>query len=368
MHKRIHEIAKPSLRHISPYVPGKPIQEVQRELGLTGIIKLASNENPLGPSPMALTAIRNALNDIHRYPEGSAFYLKRRLAEHLNVPPEMLLISSGSSEAISLFLEAFTLAGDEIVMPTPSFIIYAILSHMLGAVPIPVALEKDFTYDLDAFADRITPRTKFVILCSPNNPTGTVIRRDQWESFLKRVPENVFIISDEAYFEYVESPEFGSGFPHLDRGNVIVVRTFSKIYGLAGLRIGYGIANEHVIGVIEKIRPPFNTTGIAQEAALAALDDREHVRRSAALNSVGKKFLCREFSRLGIAYTPTEANFILCRFAGSATKLVKDLEQRGIIIRLVQGFGLPDNFVRITIGTHEENEALIRALEEMGNP
>jgi len=365
MDDKVRSLARRDLDGIAPYVPGKPIQEVQRELGLTEVIKLASNENPLGPSPKAVAAIRKSLREISRYPESSAYYLRKELARRLAVPEEMLVIGSGSSEILFLFLQAFVSPGEEILFPTPSFLIYRILAHTIGARPVTAALNDDFSYNIERLLAAVTHRTKAVILCNPNNPTGTIVTRQQLAWLMERLPENVLVLSDEAYAEYVETPEYGTAMPYLGRGTVLVARTFSKIYGLAGLRIGYGITSPAAAQLMEKIRPPFNTTGLAQEAATAALSDTAHLHRSYATNVRGKRFLSAALNRLGIAVTPSEANFILCDLGHEAPRIVKQLEARGILVRHVRAFGMPDRYIRVTIGTMRENRAFIAALTDL---
>ncbi|HOL67916.1 MAG TPA: histidinol-phosphate transaminase, partial [bacterium] len=361
----LETLARPSLKNIQVYVPGRPIEEIFRQYGLRSVIKLASNENPLGPSPKVLAALRQNLKGISRYPEGSAYYLKQDLSRHLNVKPEELIITSGSSEAISLCLQAFVSPGDQVVFPRPSFLIYPILCHMIGAVAVEIPLNEDYSYSVERILASITEKTKVLILCNPNNPTGTILTRSQLDQLWRELPERVITISDEAYAEYVESKNYGSALPSFRQRHVLIARTFAKIYGLAGLRIGYGIASEEMVQILEKIRPPFNTTSLAQVAARAALKDRQYVIRALRVNSRGKKYLFRELTRLGFSCIPTQANFILCDFKRPASGLVKELEKRGILIRLMPAAGLGDNLARITIGTRAENEKLVKTLKQI---
>jgi len=366
MEKKIEELVKKSLKNISPYIPGKPIGELKRAYNLQRIIKLASNENPLGPSPKAVEAIKKKAQDVYRYPDGEAYYLKKSLSGFLKVSPENLIMGSGSSEVISLLLQAFVEPEKEILMPYPSFLIYKILAYMIGAKPVEIKLKEDFSYDLNKFLDRITPATKVIILCNPNNPTGTIIYKNQLEDFFKKVSDDILVISDEAYIEYVENKEFGSTFKYvIEKKNVLIARTFAKIYGLAGLRLGYGIAKKEIVQMMEKIRPPFNTTNLAQEAALAAIEDQDYVKKSYENNRLEKKYLYNEMDKLGISYIPTESNFILCKLKEDAGSIVKTLEKKGIIVRIMKAFGLPNNFMRITIGKPEENRILIEKLKEL---
>lgn len=367
MDKIIESAVRESVKKIMPYVPGKPVEELQRTLGIdvSRIIKIASNENPLGASPAVKEAIKRYADNIARYPESSGFYLKKRLSDELNVPGENIMLGSGSSEIISMAMETFLNPGEEVIYPVPSFLIYKILAYKTDAKAVEVPLNPDFSYDLDRILGSITEKTKMIIICNPNNPTGTIITKDRLEDFLRKVPENVIVISDEAYIEYVEDGNFGSAFPFMESSNVVITRTFSKIYGLAGLRIGYGIAKTDITGFMERIRPPFNTTGPAQECAIAALDDREHVEKSFKNNSEGKAFLYSELGKLGIGCIPSEANFILCRFRDDASGIVKELEKRGIIVRYMNAPGLGREYIRITIGTKGENSMLVKNLQEI---
>ena len=364
MEKNIEKLVKEGIKKISPYVPGKPIEELQREYGLERVIKLASNENPFGPSPKAKEMIMKSAENINRYPDGSAYYLKNKLSEYLNLPVENIILGSGSSEIISLTLETFVNPGEEIIYPWPSFVMYRILTLKNNAVGIEIPLEENFSYDLKKFLEKITPRTKVIFLCNPNNPTGTIIHRKQLEDFLKKLPEEIIIISDEAYFEYVEDENYGSAFPFFQEKNIVICRTFAKIYGLAGLRIGYGIARKEITEYIERIRPPFNITTPAQMAAIAALQDQKHIEYVREKTIEGKKYLYNEFEKLGIEYIPSETNFILCKFKVDAGKIVKELEKRGIIVRSMKSFGLTE-YIRITVGTEEENRILIDSLREI---
>ncbi|MCM8830352.1 MAG: histidinol-phosphate transaminase [Candidatus Omnitrophica bacterium] len=364
MGKKIEDIIRQDIKKIAPYVPGKPIEELQRTYGIDieKIVKLASNENPLGPSPKAVEAIKRCADKVSRYPEGSGYYLKNKIAEVFNQPVDNIILGSGSSEIISMGMELFLNQGDDVIFPTPSFLIYKILAYKIGAVPVEVPLQDDFSYDIGMFLEKITSKTKLIILCNPNNPTGTIIYKKQIDELMEKIPDDIVVISDEAYREYVDTDDFGTAYPYLYKKNVIITRTLSKIYGLAGLRIGFGIARKEIIEFMERIRPPFNTTTIAQEAAIAALDDQEYVKRSFENNISGKNYLYSAFNALGIKYIPTYANFILCRIP-SAPAVVKKLEERGIIIRGM--FGVGPEYVRITIGTERENLLLIQNLKDL---
>ncbi len=349
------------IRTLTPYPPGMPIEELERELGIRGSIKLASNENPLGPSPKALAAIMTALPDLHRYPDGSAFYLKRRLAERLGVPGDELLVGNGSNEIIELVVRTFLRQQDEAVMADQAFVIYRMVVQAVGGVPRIVPL-RDFTHDLDAIAEAITPRTRLVFLANPNNPTGTIFRRAAWEAFLRAVPRHVIVVADDAYAEYVEDQDYPDSVVLRGDGSVPVVtlRTFSKLYGLAGLRVGYAVAPAPVIEAMGRIRQPFNVNALALVGAVAALDDRDHVQRTLAVNRAGMAYLVGALRDLGLAHVPSAANFLLVR-VGQGVRVYEALLRRGVIVRPVDGYGFPE-YVRVTVGTGEENRRFVEAL------
>jgi histidinol-phosphate aminotransferase len=350
------------IRTLTPYPPGMPIEELERSLGIRDSIKLASNENPLGPSPKALTAIAAALGSLHRYPDGSAFYLRRRLAERLGVPSDQILVGNGSNEIIELVVRTFLRPGDEAVMADQAFVIYRMVVQSVGGVPRIVPL-RHFTHDLEAMAEAITPRTRLVFLANPNNPTGTIFRRREWETFLRAVPRHVIVVADDAYAEYVEDPEYPDSIVARGAGTVPIVslRTFSKLYGLAGLRIGYAVAPAPVMEVIGRIRQPFNVNALALVGAVAALDDEEHVRRTLALNHAGMAALVEGFGRLGLEHVPSAANFVLVR-VGQGVRVYEALLRRGVIVRPMEVYGFPEH-LRVTVGTAVENARFLDALE-----
>jgi len=349
---------------VKPYVPGKPIEELERELGIKGSLKLASNENPLGPSRLALEALKGSLEGLNRYPDGSGYYLKEKLASSLNISPESLILGNGSNELLDIAVRTFMKPGDEAVMAAPSFVVYSLSTKIQGGNPIEVPLT-NWKHDLEKTAERVTPRTRMIFIANPNNPTGTINTDLELEALLDRVPENVLVVLDEAYLEYVGDPSYADGMKHLREGrHVLILRTFSKIYGLAGLRIGYGITHPEIALQMERARPPFNTGTLAQAAALGALGDAEHVRKSIELNNRGKEFLYREFAALGLQYVPTEANFIYVPVQNSFA-LYEALLREGVIIRPM---GISDKgAVRITIGLPRENERLIESLKKVLN-
>jgi histidinol-phosphate aminotransferase len=353
------DLVPPWIRTLAPYAPGKPIEELERELGIHDSIKLASNENPLGPSPKALAAIAAALPDLHRYPDGSAFHLKRRLAARLRVAPEELVLGNGSNEIIELLVRTFLRPGDEAVMADQAFVIYRLVVQAAGGTSRIVPL-RDFTHDVDAIAAAIDARTRLVFLANPNNPTGTIFRRAAWERFLARLPRGVVVVADDAYAEYVDDPEYPDTVHERGEGAVVTLRTFSKLYGLAGLRIGYAVAPATVADALERVRQPFNVNALALVGALAALDDDAHVERTLAVNRAGMAFLVRAFDLLGLAHVPSAANFVLVR-VGDGARVYEALLRRGVIVRPMGGYGFPEH-VRVTVGTAAENERLVAAL------
>jgi histidinol-phosphate aminotransferase len=349
------------IRTLIPYTPGKPIEEVEREFGISGSVKLASNENPLGPSPKALNAIRERITELNFYPDGDCFYLKQHLAEKLKVAPEQLIFGNGSNELIELAVRTFLNAGDEAVMAEQAFIVYQLVIQAAGGIRRAVPL-RDFTHDLDAIGAAITPRTRIIFLANPNNPTGTIYRRDSWERFLTRVPDRALLIVDEAYFEYVEDRDYPDSLAYQQSGKTLLtLRTFSKLYGLAGLRIGYGIGSQEVIALMQRVRQPFNINAPAQWAARAALDDDDHVRRSLEVNRIGLEYLGRELTRLGFDHVPSHANFVLVN-VGNGDEVFKQLLLQAIIVRPMRVYDFPE-YIRVTVGLPEENHKFIAALE-----
>jgi histidinol-phosphate aminotransferase len=353
---------KPWIAALQPYVPGKPIEELERELGLTGVVKLASNENPLGPSPMAVAAVRAALDGVHRYPDGACFVLRDKLARRLDVAPEQLVFGCGADELLELVAKTFLGPGDECVFAWPSFAMYPIVTRGMGATPIAVPLDAQLVHDLDAMARAIGDRTRVVIVCNPNNPTGTSVGAAAFERFAAALPDDVVLVLDEAYVDFARRPDFPDALAWVRRRpGTLVVRTFSKSVGLAGLRVGYGVADPELAGFLERARHPFNVNLLAEVAAVAALDDHEHLERTRRLNAEGIDLLTRELGALGIDVWPSEANFVLARPGpGAYERLLRE----GVIVRPLGGFGMPEH-VRITVGLPEENERLVKALRRI---
>jgi histidinol-phosphate aminotransferase len=348
------------IKSLTPYVPGKPIEELERELGITGSIKLASNENPLGPSPKAVAAIKRTVEGLNRYPDGSGFYLSQALAKKYEVDPAQVILGNGSNELIELVVRTFVQPGDEIISADPSFVVYPMITQAAGGINVIVPC-RDNRHDLAAMAERITPKTKIVFIANPNNPTGTMNTKAEMDRFMERVPDHVITAVDEAYFEYVTHADYPDSLDYLREGrNVLALRTFSKIYGLAGLRIGYGITTPEIAGPMNKVRQPFNTNSLAQVGATAALADRKHVEKSIAINNEGRQFLYQSFGRLGVSYVPTETNFILFETVRDGKELYAALLKQGVIIRPMGG-----NRLRVTIGLPEENKRFVDELEKI---
>ncbi len=351
---------------IIPYPPGKPLEELEREYGISNSIKLASNENPLGPSPKAVAAIREVLGGLHRYPDGSGYYLRKRLSEKFGIPFEGIVLGNGSNEIIELLILSYLVPGDEVVMPAPSFLVYDLAVRARGGKSVPVAL-KDFTPDLEAMAEAVTPRTRIVFVNNPNNPTGAMVSKGDFESFLEALPANVIVALDEAYLEFVREPELTPrGFDYIGREGapVVALRTFSKLYGLAGLRIGYGVMDPAVADYINRVRQPFNTGALSQVAALAALGDDEFVARTLETTWKGLEYLYREVEGLGLEYLPTQTNFFLIGVPVDAKVVFEAMLRKGVIIRAMNAYGL-SRHIRVNVGLPEENERFIKSLRQV---
>jgi histidinol-phosphate aminotransferase len=353
----------PAVAGLTPYEPGKPVEEVQRELGLERVVKLASNEGPFPPFPAALEALDRAARELNRYPDGGAWRLRTALADRYDVRFEEVLVGAGADGVIDCISQAFLTDGDEIVCGWPSFPSYVIDAAKLGATPIKVPLA-DGRYDLEAIANAITPRTKLVYLCHPNNPTGTMNTRGELDAYFARVPEHVLTVLDQAYFEYIDDPEYADGIEeYFKRGrNVLVLRTFSKIYGLAGLRVGYGIGPEPVVTAIGKVRRAFDVSVQAQVAALASLGDDDELARRRQANAAGRGTVVRALREAGFDVAePAVANFVFADVGEDARPLFDALLRHGVIVRPLGGFGAP-TAIRVTVGTDEENEIFAQAL------
>ncbi len=355
--------AKPHLGSVRSYQPGKPIEEVERELGIRNAIKMASNENALGPSPKAVAAVRRALKNIHRYPDGGCFYLRKKVADFLGVDAGNLVFGNGSDELLVFAVRAFVGAGDEVILADPTFLIYEIAACAENgrAIKVPV---KDFKYDLDGMAARISPRTKLIFIANPDNPVGTYISEEKLLKFIKAVPEGIVVILDEAYYEfasnnrdYPDSLKLLKLFP-----NLVVTRTFSKAYGLSGLRIGYGVMDERIANTLNKLREPFNVNFPAQAAAAAALEDGVHLKKTLKAVKDGRAFLTHELSEMKLGLVKTATNFMLVDLKRDAKGIYEKLLRAGVIIRPMGAWGLK-NFIRVTIGRAQENKRFIKELK-----
>ena len=361
----IWDYANAQRRDLAVYEPGKPIEETARELGAdaASIIKLASNENPLGPSPKAIAAMRAALESAHLYPDGGGHYVRAALSAKLGVPVDHLILGNGSNEIIEFIGHAVLRPGAEVITPEHAFVAYKLVARLFGAKLTEIAAP-DFQQDLDAIAAAITPATRAIFIANPNNPTGTPVTQEAIDRFMKRVPEDVVVVFDEAYFEYVDDPPDTFRFVRAGR-NVIVLRTFSKIHGLAGVRLGYGIARPELIGLLQKTREPFNANSIAQAGAIAALADEEHQRRTKQITDAGRTYLQEEFAELGLPFVPSVGNFVLVN-VGNGAAVFREMLQRRVIVRGLKGYNLPE-WVRISVGTMEQNRLCIAALHEVLN-
>lgn len=354
----------PAVAAIQPYEPGKPIEELERELGIHEAVKLASNENPIGPSPLAMQAVRAALAELNRYPDGGSFALRHKIAARHQVTPEHIFMGSGSCEIINLLAFLFLRPGLNAVSSEHAFAIYPLATVSTGATYRAVPMRNGYEFDLDAIAGAIDEHTRIVYLGNPNNPTGTIYRRAEWKRFLAKVPQRIVIVADEAYFEFVRDREYPDSLADHDGTRLLVtLRTFSKIFGLAGVRVGYAVARPDIIMLLNKVRQPFNVTSLAQVAVMAGMDDVEHVDNTLRVNREGMEFLEREFKKLGIGFVPSQANFILAE-VGDGRAVFDKLLRLGVIVRPMNGYGFPRH-VRISVGLREENRRLVAALKKI---
>lgn len=355
--------ANPQLRDLVAYEPGKPIEDVARELGLepAAIIKLASNENPLGPSPKAIAAMREAVAQVHLYPDGGGYRLREAIADKFGVGMDQVTLGNGSNEIIEFIGHAFLRPDDEIVVAEHAFVVYKLMATLFGARTVEVP-DPGFVHDLDAMLEAITPRTREVFIANPNNPTGTLVDQAAIDRFMAQVPEHVVVVFDEAYYEFLDNPPDTLRYVREGR-NVVVLRTFSKIQGLAGTRIGYGLASPAMTEILQKTRQPFNANLVAQTGALAGLLDEGHQRRTKELNDEGRAWLQAEFTRMGLEFVPSLANFVLVR-VGDGDEVFAALMRRGIIVRAMRGYKLPE-WIRVSVGTMEQNRRFMAELEEV---
>jgi len=355
--------ANPQLRELVAYEPGKPVEDLARELGIPHgeIIKLASNENPLGPSPKARQAMIDTIERAHFYPDGGGYYLREAIAGHVGMSMANVILGNGSNEIIEFLGHAYLQPGDEVVVAKHSFAVYRLMAQLFGAKVVDVP-DPDFVADLDGMLAAITPKTKEVFIANPNNPTGTMVFQDDIDRFMDRVPDHVMVVFDEAYYEFLDEAPDVLKYVRAGR-NVVVLRTFSKIQGLANLRIGYGLAAPEIIEVLQKARQPFNANGIAQAGALAGLRDAAHMDETRRLTREGRDFLQSEFLDMGLEFVPSHANFVLVR-VGDGKKVFDALLRRGIIVRAMGSYGLPE-WIRVSVGTMPQNEVFIAALRDL---
>lgn len=352
------------VQKLSPYQPGKPIDELAREFDLNpeDIIKLASNENPLGPSEKVKLAISKELEDLSRYPDGNGFELKTVLSEKLNVTIKQITLGNGSSDILEFIVKTFVNPGDEVVVSQHAFAIYGLVTQMQGGKPVEVPA-KNWGHDLDAMARAITEKTKIVFVTNPNNPTGTYNSKSQLEQFLSQVPEHVIVLLDEAYFEYVDKPDYPNAVDYLSQyPNLVVTRTFSKAYGLAALRVGYGVSSEQLADLMNRVRPPFNVDSFALAAAVVSIKDENYVRQSKALNDQGMSQLEAGFDQLNVNWIPSVGNFICFEIPGRAMAVFNGLLAKGVIVRPVANYDMP-NHLRVSIGTQQENQRFLLELK-----
>ncbi len=356
-------LVKKNILDVRPYAAGKPIEETKRQLGLKEVIKLASNENPLGASSLAKAAIKKAITGINRYPDSSGFYLKRRLSRYFNVSSGCIILGNGSDEIIDIIIKTFVEEDENIITADVTFLEYEIIAQVNNRRVITVPL-KYFKYDLEAIEKRIDKKTKLIFIANPNNPTGTYVTRYELEDFMLSLPDDVLLVLDEAYDAFIDVDDFPNSLAYTANRNVILMKTFSKAYGLAGLRIGYAIAQPELVSYMERARQPFNVNSLAQAAAAAALDDKKFLRKSRQVILEGKEYLYASLQRLGIAYVPTVANFILIDAGRDGLNVFKDMLRYGVIVRDMKQYGLK-NFIRVTIGTKQENERFIKVLRKI---
>ncbi|MBI5783707.1 MAG: histidinol-phosphate transaminase [Gammaproteobacteria bacterium] len=364
MNDSVINLAVPGVRELEPYQPGKPIEELEREYGVTGAIKLASNENPLGPSPRALTAARDALADIHRYPDGNGFALKSALARKHDIKPECITLGNGSNDILEFLARAFVLPENEVIFSEHAFAVYPIVTRAVGAKAVVVPA-KNWGHDLSAMRKAVNARTRLIFIANPNNPTGTWLKADELEEFLRAMPAHVLVAVDAAYFEYVGEREYPNTIAWTAKyPNLVTTRTFSKAYGLAGLRVGYGVSTPAIADVLNRVRQPFNVNSVALAAATAALEDETHVAHAVQTNRDGMRQLIRAFKELGLEYIASAGNFICIDFKRPAAAMYEALLRQGIIVRPVANYGMP-NHLRVTVGLPQENERFIKALEKV---
>ena len=360
------KLAQPGITELSPYQPGKPVEELERELGISNIIKLASNENPLGPSPNLQRELAAQVEELARYPDGSCYLLKDKLQAELGLDPNRITIGNGSNDVLELIARVFLAPGLETIISEHSFVVYPLVTKSLGA-ELKVVPAKNYGQDLQATLEAITDRTRMIFIANPNNPTGTWVDKASLRKFLQAVPDDVIVVLDEAYFDYVTEPDYPNGLElQADFDNVVVTRTFSKAYGLAGIRIGYGVSHPDIVDLMNRVRQPFNVNSMSLAAAMVALDDKDHLQKSIDTNTGGMKLLVQACRQLGLEYIPSVGNFLTINMGRDATPIYEALLQQGVIVRPIGVYGLP-NHLRVTIGLPEENARFIDSLQKVLN-
>lgn len=356
-------LATSGVASLQPYQPGKPVEELERELGIKNIIKLASNENPLGASPKALAVLKNP-GDLSRYPDGNGFRLKAALAEYHGIDVNQITLGNGSNEILELIARAILTPAHEVIFSEHAFAVYPLVTQAIGAKSVIIPA-KHWGHDVEGMLSAITANTRLMFVANPNNPTGTWLKKAELRRLLEAVPENLIVVVDEAYFDYVQEKEYPDSMAWLpDFPNLLVTRTFSKAYGLAGFRIGYGVAHKDIADLLNRVRQPFNTNSLALACAEAALSDREHIRKTIGNNQTGMKYLVESFEQLGLEYIPSAGNFICVDLKQPGREIFNRLLHEGVIVRPVDNYGMP-NHLRVTIGRPEENERFVKALEKV---
>lgn len=359
----MNELVRRNILNITPYVAGKPIDEIKRQLGLKGIIKLASNENPLGPSGKAMEAIKKNLSAVNRYPDSQGYYLKKRLARYLNVKPANIVLGNGSDELIDVVIKTFVEDDENIITADTTFLEYKIISQVNNRRIITLPL-RYFKYDLEAIRRKIDKKTKLIFIANPNNPTGTYVTKYELRDFMRELPEHVLLVLDEAYDAFIDVDDFPNSLSLLANKNIIILKTFSKAYGLAGLRVGYAIVNQELASFMESVRQPFNVNLLAQAAATAALGDTKFMEKTRKTIFTGKHYLYDALTAQGVVYVPSAANFILIDAGRDGVGVFKEMLKYGVIVRDMEQYGLK-NFIRVTIGTKKENERFIKVLKRV---
>jgi len=357
------KLAKKGVMSIQPYQPGKPIDEVKREFLLKDVYKLASNENSFGPSPKALAAIRKALKGVNRYPDGSCYYLKSKLAKKLKVKPDNLTFGNGSDELIAVIIQAFMNEDENAIVAEPTFLEYRLITEACGR-QVKVVPDINLKYDLDGMRKAVDEKTKVIFIANPDNPTGTYINDKQLTKFLDGIPDYVIVVMDEAYYDFINVKDYPDTITHLEDSNLIILRTFSKAHGLAGLRIGYAMANSELIECMNRVRQPFNVNSLAQVAAGASLGDTSHLKKTREMTFKGKKFLYDALDKMGTAYVPSQTNFILIDVKRDSREFFQKMLKYGVIVRDMKPYRL-DNYIRVTVGTDKENRKFIEAFKKV---